>query len=697
MIAFGPWMLLGVAAIGSAPGGEVGTAGPDLGRALLEYQRGQLAADQALRDAIKTPAALEAYKAKVRGRFVEVLGPWPERTALEPKVTGTLEREGYRVEKILIQSRPGFYVPINLYVPKNRPAPMPAVLSPLGHAPDGKAHATGDNYQARFITLVRKGYVVCAYDPLGQGEREAYGAETGNNHYVQGLQCMPSGRHLAQYFIWDGIRCLDYLETRPEVDRKRIACAGCSGGGALTNYIAAVDDRIAVAVPSSWIAESIHLTRDSGLHPESWFWGVCDPYGPGTRQLLACIAPRPLLILGNRDDKEFPPSSMEAVYRDTKKLYESVGAGDRVEYVSVPTPHGFWREARCELYRFLNQWFDKQGETADEPSAKPERKEDLWCARGGQVRHLPNAQTVWSLNRALMVELGRQRAERRASLSEDRYRAFVRQGVSRVAGYEPSSGPVVAQGPPEPLVGPGFPQRLLFEYEPGFQAMGDFYSVSNDDKTTGVVILIHEDNHKGGGLAGKLVRPGLRVFHVHTQKANPREEIMSGKCRCGRWAKLAIGGADLLKARGVGRVTAMGVGATGAMAAQFAAILEPEKFVAVVALNGLDSIESLSEGIAESHEMQTTIPGALRVFDLVDLAGAIAPRPQLIAGPVDKGGRTLSAERLRALFDWPIRAYARRGGADRLKLVPGLPSSEVLAEWIGSRGVGTDEGARADR
>ena len=98
---------------------------------------------------------------------------------------------------------------------------MPAVLSPLGHAPPGKAYAVNDNYQARFVTLARKGYVVCAYDPLGQGEREPYGAKTGNHHMIQGFQCMPSGRHLAQYFIWDGLRCLDYLESRPEVDRRR--------------------------------------------------------------------------------------------------------------------------------------------------------------------------------------------------------------------------------------------------------------------------------------------------------------------------------------------------------------------------------------------------------------------------------------------------------------------------------------------
>ena len=166
------------------------------------------------------------------------------------------------------------------------------------------------------------------------------------------------------YFIWDGIRCLDYLETRPEVDQNQIACAGCSGGGALTQYLSAIDERITLAVPTSWIAESTLLTVDPGLHTESWFPGMCDPYGPGTRQLLACIAPRPLLILGNKQDAEFPPESMKRVADDTQSLYKRLGIEARFQYTSVPTQHGFWPEARRELYRFLNHHF-QQGQQND--------------------------------------------------------------------------------------------------------------------------------------------------------------------------------------------------------------------------------------------------------------------------------------------------------------------------------------------
>jgi len=656
----------------------------DLEQSLLDYQRRQLKQDQDLRDGIRTLCDLEAYKTKVRQRFMEVLGPWPEKTPLNPTITGTLEREGYRIEKILIQSEPGFYVTVNLYIPTNRPAPMPALLSPLGHAPDGKAHATNDSYQTIFITLARKGYVVCAYDPLGQAEREPYGASTGNHHMIQGYQCMPSGRHLASYFIWDGIRCLDYLETRPEVDKRKIACSGCSGGGALTNYIAALDDRVAVAVPASWIIESIPLTRDNGLHSESWFLGVCDPYGPGTDQTLACIAPRPLLIIGNERDGEFPPSSTKVVYEQIKKLYTAVGLGDRVEYVNVPTPHGYWPQARGELYRFVNKWSGKDTEGFDEPPSNPERKEDLYCAPGGQVRNLPGAETVWSLNRKLMARLREERIERRNRLPTDEYAALIQQGVRQVARYQRSEGPSRTKLLEKTTFEGGSRERMSFEYEPGFIAVADLYLSDKPASGGRSVVLVADDNANGCELANGLCRQGLLVVHLHAPAAHLRHEIMSGRPRCGEWARLVIREAEYLRnhANGFQAVAAVGVGPVATLAVQFAGILEPDTITAVVATGGLDSIESLAEGIAEMHDLQMMLPGALQWFDEADLAAVLAPRPVLITDVHDKSRKSVSTEHLSGRYEWTRESYRRQACTDRLTLTGGPLSADALSEWI---------------
>jgi dienelactone hydrolase len=660
---------------------------PDHERSLLDYQRRHLKQDQELRDGIRTLCDLEVYKAKVRQRFMEILGPWPERTPLNPTITGTLQRDGYRIEKVLIQSRPGFHVTINLYVPTNRRAPMPALLSPLGHAPDGKAHSINDSYQAIFITLAKKGYVVCAYDPLGQAEREPYGAPTGNQHMIQGYQCMPTGRHLCQYFIWDGIRCLDYLETRAEVDRTKIACSGCSGGGALTNYIAALDDRVAVAVPASWIIESIPLTRDNGLHAESWFLGVCDPHGPGTDQTLACIAPRPLLIIGNERDGEFPRSSTKAAYEQIRKLYTAVGLGDRVEYVNVPTPHGYWPAARRELYRFVNRWFGKEAEGVDEPPGNPDRKEDLYCAPGGQVRNLPGAETVYSLNRALMARLREERRERRTRLPGDEYGAVIQQGVRQVTQYQPVEGPVRTSPVEKTSVDGGSRERMSFEYEPGFTALVDLYLPGKASGGTRSVVVMADDVAVGSELAGGLCREGLRILHLHGPVAQVRHEVMSGRPRCGEWARLAVRGAEYLgDAPGLGTkgVVAVGVGPVAVLAVQFAGILEPGQIQAVAAIGGLDSIESLADGVAEMHELQMMLPGALNWFDEADLAASLAPRAVLVADVRDKAGRRVDKQRLDLRYEWARRQCGNMKAANRLEVSAGSVSSGAMASRIAS-------------
>jgi len=654
---------------------------PDLNKSLHEYQRRQLQRDQELREKIQSREELASYKSKVRKRFREILGR-PERTPLSPVVTGILVRDGYRIEKILIQSRPDFYVPINLYVPTDRSAPMPAVLRPLGHAPDGKAFG---NYQATFINLAQKGYVVCAYDPLGQGEREPYMAKTGNHHYIQGYQCMPSRYHLAQYFIWDGIRCLDYLETRPEVDRNRIACAGCSGGGALTNYLAALDDRIALAVPASWIAESTWLTRDGGLHPESWFPDMCSPYGPGTRQLLACIAPRPLLILGNDNDPEFPPAGMQAVYQDTKNLYESLGFADRVEYISVPTKHGFWPPARRELYRFLNHWFDKKSESADETTIKLEKKADLYCAPNGQVRNLPNAQTVWSLNQKAMMELQEQRIKKRNTLSFPKYQAFIREGVQKATLYRPCSETIRTHSLNASSLDGGSCKRIILEYDPDFSVLADLYIPGKESEPYTDVVLVSDDNKKAGEIARKLLGNQIRILHFHGRKSHVRQEIMAGKPRAGRWAALFIRGAKYLHSkttRPSRPVVAVGLGKVAAPAARFAAILEPDQITGVVTIGGLDSIESLSEKPDESNSLQVSIPGACRWFDESDLLAGLAPKPVLVADVRDKQGNVIPEEKFLRVNTWPFETYKAKNHEGQLQFSAGPLEVERLVNWL---------------
>ncbi len=234
----------------------------------------------------------------------KMLGGPLDRTPLNARVTGTVERPGYRIEKLTFESRPRLYVTANLYVPAGT-GRRPAILGPLGHSVNGKAWPS---YQKLFSNLARKGYVVLAYDPFGQGERIEYpGSRPGQSalgggtseHEYAGRRLILLGANFGLFRAWDGIRGIDYLLTRAEVDPERIGCCGQSGGGTLTQFLAALDSRIRVAVVSMGNTENL---AQADVEPP----GSADDAeqnivpalarGIDRADLLYAFAPKPLLM-----------------------------------------------------------------------------------------------------------------------------------------------------------------------------------------------------------------------------------------------------------------------------------------------------------------------------------------------------------------------------------------------------------------
>ncbi len=200
----------------------------------------------------------EAYVQQVREKIRESFGPFPERCPLNARVTGVLERDGYRIENVVFESRPGFFVTGNLYLPTDVPTPRPGVVGTCGHSDNGKAAAP---YQAFSQGLVKQGYVVFIYDPISQGERlqyvdaalkSRYGAGV-REHLQAGNQQFLVGEFLGSWRAWDGIRALDYLLSRPEVDHAHIGVTGNSGGGTMTTWLSGLDDRWTMSAPSCFV------------------------------------------------------------------------------------------------------------------------------------------------------------------------------------------------------------------------------------------------------------------------------------------------------------------------------------------------------------------------------------------------------------------------------------------------------------
>ncbi len=306
------------------------------------------------------------------------LNPLPARTPLKARITGVLDRSTYRIEKLVFQSLPGLYVTGNFYVPKNAEAPLPTILYLCGHAP----HPIGAkvNYQDRAAWFASHGFACMILDTLEFGEVPGihHGTHDLNLWHWLSLGYTPAGTE-----VWNAMRALDYLETRPEVDARRFGVTGISGGGAITWYLAAVDERVQVAAP-------VCSTFTFGSQAANWrASGQCDciyfhnTYGWEFPMVAALIAPRPLLIMSGRLDLDFPPDGYHEVFGRAQKIYElyTTGEPDRIREVDADVGHSdtpqFLREAR----EWMRRWLQHQSMPLGvETNALPrEAAEDLAC------------------------------------------------------------------------------------------------------------------------------------------------------------------------------------------------------------------------------------------------------------------------------------------------------------------------------
>jgi len=360
---------------------------------------------------LKTKADANAYVEEVREKIQKSFGPWPEKTALNPRVTGVLDRDSYKIEKLIFESRPGFLVTANLYVPKGRKFPLPGVVGTCGHSSNGKMAVM---YQSFAQGLARLGYVVLIFDPIGQGERLQYPDENLKSkigvgvreHLHCGNQQFLVGEFFGSWRAWDGIRALDYLLTRKEVDPKHIGVTGNSGGGTMTTWLCGVENRWTIGAPSCFVT-TFRRNLENELPADT---EQCPPralaLGLDHSDFLAAMAPKPVIILAKEKDF-FDVRGSEEAYQRLKHLYRLLGAEDNIKLFVGPTAHGYTQESREAMYR----WFNRAtgiSEAQTEPNLIIEKDETLRCAPDGQICRL-NSRTVYSFTKEMSEALAKKR------------------------------------------------------------------------------------------------------------------------------------------------------------------------------------------------------------------------------------------------------------------------------------------------
>jgi len=289
----------------------------------------------------KSRAEWETRAAHLRKQiqFAAGLLPMPEKHPLNPQIFGRLERKGYTVEKVLLETMPGFYLGGNLYRPLGRSGPFPAILSPHGHWAYGRLENSDvASIPGRCINLARQGYVVFSYDMVG------YNDTIQMPHVATGKREQLWGFGLLGMQLWDSIRVVDFLESLPGVDPARIGATGASGGATQILMVQATDDRIRFSAPVNMIS-SIY---QGGSPCEN---APLLRIGTNNMEIAALMAPRPMLMVSTTQDWtkntpriEFP--AIQAMYR----LYDKES---NVESVQIDAPHNYNRDSREAVYRFF--------------------------------------------------------------------------------------------------------------------------------------------------------------------------------------------------------------------------------------------------------------------------------------------------------------------------------------------------------
>ncbi len=341
---------------------------------------------------IRTEHDLERVQQQIERDLLAMLGGLPaQRTPLHPRVTGTIQMEGFRIEKLIFESLPGVYVSALVYVPEGASERHPAILVPAGHAANGKVH-----YQALCQRLVRRGYVVICWDPVGQGERsqfwDAKNSKSRYNlicaeHAVMGNLAYLAGTNLARWEIWDGIRAVDYLLTRPDVDGERINITGTSGGGFQAAHIAALDQRIKVAAPSCYITALPmrmfnRIFKDPDSDPEQDLYGLISNHVDHAG-LLLMMYPRPVFVAAAVLDF-FPIEGTHKTVREVTSLYSQFHHEDRIALAEGYHDHQFSAENQLAAINFLDRFNGLPLQQGLSPVKELDEK-TLQCTRTGQV------------------------------------------------------------------------------------------------------------------------------------------------------------------------------------------------------------------------------------------------------------------------------------------------------------------------
>lgn len=635
---------------------------------------------QALHARDELPATRQEWEKRrtaLRTAMFAAMGSFPDKAcSLEPRVLGVLPKTGYRIEKLIFQSRPDVWVTASAYVPDPAKEKRPAVLVVHGHWAGARRDPV---VQARCLGLVKLGFFVLAVDAFGAGERYTEPASGTYHGALYGSTLWPVGQTLLGMQVYDNRRAVDYLLSRPEVDGERLGITGASGGGNQTMYAGALDERFRAVVPVCQVGTYQAYLRTACC--------VCEVLPGALRfaeegDVLALTAPRSLLVINaSKDGIQFSPGEAEKSVARARAVYKLYAGEDKLKHAVFESGHAYNQPMREEMYGWMTRWLKDEGEgkPIDEPVHEIDKAEDLACfpdkERPKGYLFLPSFAAREA--RGLIAKF----SAHRPNHTEDWESSAVHlrtQLRKQLFGENPKLGRPEAQPGKTAVADEIKTTSILFHPEAGMPVPAVSKSRTARGAKSSACLLLSLDGKEAAfqhPLAKALLEknwvvlaPDLRA----TGQTRPAGDTIAGAADhnsaehalwigrplLGQWIIDVTYILDWLAAQpGLdrSRVGVVGIGPAGVVALAAAALLD-DRFTVAAALEA--PVTYVTEEVyGPKMRMGLLAPGILRWADIPQLAALVAPRRLVVAGGMSPQDEPLTEKTLQEALAFPRDIY----------------------------------------
>jgi dienelactone hydrolase len=657
---------------------------------------------------LRTAAEWKKRQTEAKSKIRKIVGNFPEKTPLNAVVTGVIDRGDYSVEKLYFESRPGFFVTAALFVPKGSTGRKPAIVYCSGHSENGFRSKV---YQSTIINYVKKGFVVLAFDPIGQGERIQYFDRDQkkifgptHEHSYPGAQSFVTGISPANYFIWDGIRAVDYLISRKEVDPLRIGITGRSGGGTQATYIAAMDDRILASAPECYLTTFDKLLRSEG--PQDAEQVLMDGIKEGIdlADFVQVRAPKPTLIITTTRDM-FSIQGARDVFTESRRAFQVLGQGDNIRMVEDDDVHASTKKNREAAYAFFQKFLNNPGDAGDQ-EVEIFTDAALYATPTGNVYNSLKGESLFSLNQsATATRLAERDLLRKSDPGSVKK---IRQDAITATGYQKPRATT-------DVIFSGRHNRDHYNIEKYLvRGAGDYYLPVlwfKPETGNGKAILLMDEKGKQlaspkGEIADRLALAGYEVIVPDLSGAGElKTELKGGDSRIQN-VSLNIWFAGVLTRKSLVAVraeeidilsgfvknrstptslSALGVG-TFTSDVLHAAVIQ-NSFKEIVLLNPLTSYGSITaERNYKTKFIPSAVAGASKSYDLPDLLTVLAPSRVLVVDPVDARDEKVTRVKADEIYLQVREAYRKIGKEGDFRIsVSEEDSAGAMIEWLGQK------------